>query len=102
MTLWVDDGTEDGFLASCANCPYALDLAERVGHETPVGDLVCTYEPPQPVVYAAGMLRTYPDGGVSWLVPAVESDWHCHNHPIVRWHGDNRPIAIRRYEPPAS
>ena len=33
MTFWIDDGTEDGFLANCGNCPFAIEAA-RTGPTT--------------------------------------------------------------------
>ena len=40
MTLWIDDGTEDGFLANCRNCPFAIEAAADWA------DYNCAYDPP--------------------------------------------------------
>ena len=98
MTLWVEDGTTEGFLANCANCPYALDMRFE-GLDTAAdileSDLVCTWDPPAPVEWAQGRLNTGTNG-VSWIPPAVADDYHCHNHPVVSFNQPRGPFAVRR------
>ena len=73
MTLWIDDGTDDGFLANCENCVFAVQ-------DFPEGFLACGWDPPQLSLAAyQGM------GEVVrvWAQPLVEPDMHCHHHPNV-------------------
>ena len=95
MTLLVDDGTENGYLANCGNCPYTLNVSAFRPSVMLDSDWVCTWDPPQPVVWTGGRLDTG-HNGVSWLQPAVEPEEHCHNHPVVNWHTGMGPFAVRR------
>lgn len=77
MTLWIDDGTDEGFLANCGNCVFAMD-------DPTENELTCGWNPPVP-------MRTpnsigLPAGVPAWMRPLVQPDQHCHNHPMVqRW-----------------
>ena len=73
MTLWIDDGTDDGFRANCGNCTFAV--------EDPAEDnLTCGWDPPVAT-------RTALPGEVTvtvWRQPLVQPDMHCHHHPNVQ------------------
>ena len=72
MTLWIDDGTPDGFLANCGNCVFAVD-------DPTEGFLTCGWDPPQ-----LSLAIAQPQMVRVWGQPAVEPDQHCHHHPNVQ------------------
>ena len=80
MTLWIDDGSDEGVLANCANCVFAVEDPTR-------NMLSCGWNPP----VATGEMTleataSFPALTVAvWRQPQVDPDQHCHNHPMVRW-----------------
>ena len=77
MTLWIDDGTEDGFLANCRNCPFAIETAADWA------DYNCAYDPP--VFAKAPPTVEHTAGEPVWMQPLLMAEMHCHNHPMVQW-----------------
>lgn len=68
MTLWIDDGSEDGLLVNCGNCVWAV--------EEPTEDqLRCGWNPPAVVV--TGIV-------VGFSQPTVAPEQHCHHHPAIQ------------------
>ena len=79
MTLWIDDGTDDGFLAECGNCTFAVE-------DPTEGFLTCGWDPPQLSLVAyqgVEVIRV-------WSQPVVDADQHCHHHPNVQQAKDFR------------
>ena len=77
MTLWIDDGTEDGFLANCGNCPFAIEAA-RTGPTTTARSTRRCSPRRRPRL-------SIPAGEPVWMQPLVMAEMHCHNHPMVQW-----------------
>ena len=77
MTLWIDDGTEDGFLANCGNCPFAIEAAADWA------DYNCAFDPP--VFAKAPPTIEHSPGEPVWMQPLVMAEMHCHNYPMVQW-----------------
>ena len=75
MTLWIDDGSDDGLLANCGSCVFAVEEATQ-------GLLVCAWDPPIAVPMATTVENPMHEFG--WAQPLVEPDGHCHHHPEVQ------------------
>ena len=96
MTIWIDDGTDDGFLANCGNCVFAVE-------DPTEGFLTCGWDPP----VATGEMTleataSWPAMTVTvWRQPQVHPDQHCHHHPSVQQakdFGRGWPKGLRRPE----
>lgn len=75
MTLWIDDGSDEGFLANCGNCVFAVeDPTENA--------LTCGWDPPMAMRTPGS--PTNPAGVPAWQQPLVQPDMHCHHHPNVQ------------------
>ena len=75
MTLWIDDGSDQGTLVNYGNCVFAV--------EDPTGDyLTCGWDPP--VIIRTPATVAQPMGAPAWQQPLVRPDMHCHHHPEVQ------------------
>lgn len=94
MTIWIDDGSDEGFYANCENCPFAVE-------EHGEADYVCGFAPP--VAMRTPDSIGMPAGIPAWSQPLVRRNMHCHNHPALQraFHdrlGPDWPDRIKRPE----
>ena len=79
MTLWIDDGTDEGFLANCANCVFAVEDPSE-------NRLICGWDPPVATRrMTLSATASWPEMTVTaWEQARVQPEQHCHHHPEVQ------------------